>query len=149
MHYLWRREHPVQPWIVAAVMTFGVLAYTVNDLLYLALAREGVGYVTQSYDLPSRGRRTRVLEFDFEEPDGFRREGQAKGSEGSLNWPVGAEIQIQYLPRWFPAGPDGARPARPLNWLVLGLLILSAAGFAIFAWRAIVAGGGDDPQVIR
>lgn len=116
-----------------------LLVWSLFDLLYLMLGSEGQATIIKSYTLPSRGADPVVIEYTFKESDGFEREGKTNLGTGALPPADGAQIDIQFLPRWFPAGPDGARPARPFNWTVLILLLLSTVGLGIFTYRAIAA----------
>ena len=89
------------------------------------------------------------MEYKFKESDGYERKGKTNlGPEGQAP-PAGEDIAIQYLPRWFPAGPDGARPARPFNWTMLGLLLLATLGLGIFSYRAIAASSESPRKASR
>jgi len=124
----------------------GLLMYSLFDLFFLLLGSEGHATITEAYKLPSRrGNDPVVIEYKFKEPDGFERQGKTNLGPDVLPASAGDEIQIQYLPRWFPAGPDGARPARPFNWTMLGLLLLATLGLGIFSYRAIAA-SSDTPR---
>jgi hypothetical protein len=117
-----------------------LLVVSLFDLLYLLLGSEGQATVTERYTLPSRrGADPVVIEYKFRESDGHEREGKTNLGRSGEGPGVGDEFSIQFLPRWFPAGPDGARPARSFNWIVLGLLLLSSVGAGGFAYRAIAA----------
>ena len=86
-----------------------------------------------------------IIEYKFKESGGFERKGKTNLGDDVVPPPVDEEISIQYLPRWFPAGPDSTRPARPFNWLILGLLMFCTAGLGIFSYRAIAA-SSDSPR---
>ena len=123
----------------------GLLMYSLFDLVFLCLSSEARAIVTEGYREASGKDGPIVIEYKFKEPDGFERKGKTNLGSDAVPPPVDEEIDIQYLPRWFPAGPDSARPARPFNWIMLGLLLLSTLGLGIFSYRAIAA-SGDGPR---
>jgi hypothetical protein len=123
----------------------GLLMYSLFDLVFLFLSSEARAIVTEVYREASGRNAPTIIEYKFKERDGFERKGKTNLGTDVTPPPVDEEIAIQYLPRWFPAGPDGARPARPFNWTVLGLLLLSTIGLGIFSYRAIAA-SSDTPK---
>ena len=118
-----------------------LLMYSLFDLFFLALGSEGKATITETYREASGKDGPVIMEYKFQEADGFERKGKTNLGPKGEPPPVGDEIAIQYLPRWFPAGPDGARPARPFNWTALGLLLLCTLGLSGFTYRAIAASG--------
>lgn len=130
-------------------LLFGVLlVYSLFDMVFLALGRDGTATVTDSYQSRSRRSTSTMVEYTFREPDGHERTGKANLGEVAEP-PVGAEFEIQYLPRWLLNSPDASRPKRPFNWLVFGVFLAAAAGFGFFAWRAIYPPGEARPVSSR
>jgi hypothetical protein len=123
----------------------GLLMYSLFDLVFLFLSSEARAIVTEVYREASGRDGPIIIEYKFKEPDGFERKGKTNLGSHAVPPSVDEDIAIQYLPRWFPAGPDGTRPARPLNWTVLGLLCLCTAGLGVFSYQAIAA-SGDKPR---
>jgi hypothetical protein len=132
--------------IAVAVVFAMLLVYSLFDLFFLMLGSSGTATVTDVYTIPSRrGSDPVVIEYTYRDRVG-ERQGKANLGGGAIAPAVGDTIDIQYLPAWFPAGPDGARPTRPFNWIVLGLLALSTVGLGIFIYRAIAASGESTPK---
>ena len=126
--------------LVCGLIFGGLFVYSLFDIVFLALAREGTATVKEVYELPgSRGRPpNRMMEFALKEADGSERIGKTRlGDEPPPE--VGEQIEIQYLPRWLLDAPDALRPKRPFNWINFGLLVLAGGGFAFFTYRAIRA----------
>jgi hypothetical protein len=115
-------------------------------VLYLVLGSEGQATITETYTLPARrGREIPVIEYTFKESDDFQRQGKTNLGAGESRPPVGEQIVIQYLPRWFPAGPDGARPTRPFGTLRFSLLGVMTVVGGFLVYRAIAASGPEPP----
>jgi hypothetical protein len=138
-------------WRVVIAISFlfaCLLVWSFFDLLFLVLGSKGEATITEVYTIPSRrGEDPVVIEYTFN--DGGERKGKTNLGQGALAPAVGERFEIQYLPDWFPAGPDGARPARPFNWIVLILLLLSTLGIGIFTYRAIAVSREPPPKRSR
>jgi hypothetical protein len=116
----------------------GLLVYSLFDLVFLIVGREGTATVTEVYKLPaSRGPDYTMMEFKYKDTAGNERMAKLNLGRNGGGPPPGAEIEIQYLPMWLLDAPDAARPKRPFNWIVLSIFLLVAAGFGFFTYRAI------------
>ncbi len=135
--------------IIAISLLFAcLLVWSFFDLLFLMLGSKGEATVTEVYTIPSRrGEDPVVIEYTYS--DGAERKGKTNLGPGAAAPAVGERFEIQYLPGWFPAGPDGARPARAFNWIVLLLLLASLLGIGIFSYRAISASSEPTPKRSR
>lgn len=138
-----------------ALLAFGLIfaglcVYSLFDMVFLAVGREGTASVTEVYK--QRGRRGAdywEMEFKYKDSAGHERMGKLNLGSSGGGPPPGSEIAIQYLPMWLLDAPDAARPKRPFNWTVFTMFLFVAAGFGFFAYCAIYAAEDRHPSKPR
>src|SRR5436190_14788674 len=110
--------------IVFAVLLAGLFVYSLFDLAFLVLGRNGTATVAEVYkESGRRGREYWKMDFKFKDSAGHERTGKL-GTGSSYDGPaVGEQFEIQYLPKWLLDAPDAARPTRPFNWILFSLLL--------------------------
>lgn len=143
-------------WRFRALLAFGIIfaglfVYSLFDLVFLALGRNGEATVTETYVINGRRSDSLMMEFEYREPEATEpRKGKINlGSDTAAGPPPGTTFEIQYLPIWLLDSPDAARPTRPFGWFVFSLLLMSAAGCGVFAYRAIYYPDGEASSTPR
>ena len=138
-----------------AVLVFGLIfaglgIYSLFDLVFLTVGRQGTAVISEVYKTPGRrGREYWHMEFKFKDSAEHERVGKYNLGESSEGAAAGLEIPIQYLPKWLLDAPDAARPKQPFNWFVLMMFGVVSLGFGIFAYRAIYQGDASSSVAKR
>lgn len=127
--------------LLFGILFGGLVVYSLFDLLFLALGREGTGNVTDAYVFQNRRSRSVMMEWEFKDHVGNKRQGKIDLGDSVPLPRAGDEIPIQYLPAWLLDTPDASRPLRPTNWPLTGLTAASSAGLSFFVYRLIAASG--------
>jgi hypothetical protein len=135
--------------LAVGLLFAGLLVYSLFDLVFLVLGREGTATVTEVYKLPARrGADYFEMEYKYKDLAGNERVGKYNLGETSDGAVPGDTFSIQYLPMWLLDAPDAARPKRPFSWIMLSLFVTVAAAFGFFAYRAIYH-SEDGPRIVK
>jgi hypothetical protein len=135
--------------LAVGLLFAGFCVFSVFDLVFMTLGREGEATVSEVYKTPGRrGREYFEMEFKYKDSAGNQRIGKHHLGDSSGGAAAGDKFAIQYLPMWLLDAPDAARPKRPLNWVMLSLFLLVTAALGFFAYRAIYQ-SDDRPKIIK
>jgi len=136
--------------LAVGLLFAGFCVFSMFDLIFMTLGREGEATVSEVYKTPGRrGREYFEMEFKYKDSSGNERVGKHRLGQSSGGAAAGDKFAIQYLPMWLLDAPDAARPRRPLNWVMLSLFLLVTAALGFFAYRAIHQSDDGRPTVKR
>ena len=136
--------------LVVGLLFAGLCVFSIFDLVFMTIGREGEATVSEVYKMHGRrGREFYEMEFKYKDSAGNERVGKHHLGSSTGGAAPGDTFAIQYLPMWLLDAPDAARPKRPLNWVMFLLFVIVTAAFGIFAYRAIYQSDETQPVVKR
>lgn len=137
----WALNQKVKAYLVFGIVFAVLVVGSFFDLLFLGFARETRAIVTEvNVTSASRGSKTIRVDYKYQEADGFERTGFTSSSQLGYVPDVGAEFDLQFLPRWLLDAPDASRPTRPFSFVMFLLMAAVCLGFGIFALYSIFSG---------
>lgn len=129
-------------WLVVSAVIFLISAcVSWGELVFLVFSRTTQAEVTRVYQVTLYGRggserRMTRVEYAFTEPDGTKRDGY---DTVPTDWevPAAGPVSVRYTP-----GADGStRLAGHVNWLPVGVVVVSLGAMAVFVailWREAI-----------
>ena len=136
--------------LAVGLLFAGFCVFSVFDLVFMTIGREGEATVSEVYKTPGR-REAGILRNGVQiQGLGWQRTGrQAPLGRFVRRRRCRGQIRHSVLPMWLLDAPDAARPKRPLNWVMLSLFLLVTAALGFFAYRAIYQSDDSRPTVRR